>query len=249
MATDRAVSEVVGFILVFSLILSTITFVYVGGFSGLQDARDHEQLANAERAFDVLSTNLESIASDEAPSRATEIKLSDAQLSVGDRRTVSTFNNSTDVQTSRINRSRAIVYSAQSNSRVVYEHGAIIRVDGDSSVMIDEPDFVIGDERTVIRHVELVGDSQGVGGDTTALVRARKTSSDVLYANDPASDVTLQFNTTAARAPAWHRYLQSEIPGDTGCDTILNGDVAAVKCTYSTDSLYVATVRIHVEFA
>ena len=80
----RGVSEIVGFILVFSLVLGTITLVYASGLSGLDDTRDAERITNAERAFDVLANNFQQMGRGEAPNRATEIKLAEAQLSVRD---------------------------------------------------------------------------------------------------------------------------------------------------------------------
>jgi len=55
----RAVSDVVGYVLVFSLVSLTVGVVSVAGVGALQDARDVEQANNAERAFDVLGDNVE----------------------------------------------------------------------------------------------------------------------------------------------------------------------------------------------
>ena len=84
----RAVSEIIGFVLVFSLILGTITIVYVGGLSGLDDARNAERVNNAERAFDVMANNFQQMGRGDAPNRATEIKLADAQLTTTPNRAV-----------------------------------------------------------------------------------------------------------------------------------------------------------------
>lgn len=73
---NRAVSEVVGFVLTFSLVTMAIAIVFTAGFGGLQDTQQAEQVNNVERAFDVLDTNVQEVQRQEAPSRATEMRLS-----------------------------------------------------------------------------------------------------------------------------------------------------------------------------
>ena len=58
---DRAVSDVVSYILVFALIISTVGIVSVSGISGLQDSRDGERVENAQRGFDLLADDVEDI--------------------------------------------------------------------------------------------------------------------------------------------------------------------------------------------
>ncbi|MEA5386913.1 hypothetical protein VB779_07480 [Haloarculaceae archaeon H-GB11] len=86
--SERAVSEVVGFALVFSMIVAMVAIVTLGGMGQLQSARDFEQANNAERAFEVLADNLADVHQRGAPSRATEIDLEHAQLFVGDPVTI-----------------------------------------------------------------------------------------------------------------------------------------------------------------
>ena len=79
----RGVSETIGFVLVFSLIVLTVGVVLTVGYGGLQDARDAERVNNAERAFDVLADNVEDITHRGAPSRGTEVRLAEASLGAG----------------------------------------------------------------------------------------------------------------------------------------------------------------------
>lgn len=75
---DRGVSDTLGFVFVFAIILSTVAVVTTIGMAGLQDTRDVERVNNAERAFDILGDNMEDIADRGAPSRATEVKVEEA---------------------------------------------------------------------------------------------------------------------------------------------------------------------------
>lgn len=240
MPPDRGVSEVLGFILVFGLVLGTISIVYVGGFSGLQDARDHEQNTNAERAFDVLATNIEEIARGDAPTRATEIKLSDATLTVDERQRVTV---EVDGDVVLEPRPRPIVHDAGGDTLIVYELGAVIRVDGDSARMVREPDFVFTEDTAVVRHVDTSGGYQSVGGSTTTLVRTSR-SETVLVQENVSSSVNYTLNTTEARALAWERYLDAQ--PSVSC-SIPAASPSTVECDVAVDTISLATIYLDVD--
>lgn len=251
MDDERAVSEVVGFILVFSLVLGTISFVYVGGFTGLQDTRDHEQMANAERAFDVLANNLEELGQGKAPSRATEIKLAGAQLRTTEPTLIT-------VNTTGMNASgaspRSIVYQPEtSNSAVIYEAGAVLRDDGDQAIMIREPDFVFGPNRTVMRVIETRGGKQSISGDTTTLVRGKGQFQGIRHRDqDPDSPInlTVRIEPASGHVDPWYNYMEESLDeefGDTGDDycTIQTDEVV---CTdIMTHSVYFASTGVDIE--
>ncbi|MFQ3319235.1 MAG: hypothetical protein ACI8UR_002120 [Natronomonas sp.] len=248
--TDRAVTEIVGFILVFSLVLGTVSIVYVGGFAELQDTRDFEKVQNAERAFDVLSTNLRGVAQGDAPSRATEIKLSDASLRTGEP-TFITIN--TTGMNSSAAATRPITYQpSDSDSTVIYEAGSVIRADGDSAQMVSRPDFVFGPNQTVIRVIELRGGKQSVGGDTTTLVRSERRFQEIRHQHQNESqqiNVTIRVEPASGHAEAWRRYLDDALTAayDTPThDCSIQG--SEVVCTdVMTNSMYFAATGIDIE--
>jgi hypothetical protein len=251
MTDERAVSEVVGFVLVFSLVLGTITVVYVGGFTGLQDTRDHEQMANAERAFDVLANNLQEIGRGKAPSRATEIKLSDATITLDERYEA----NVTVDGTPYVAAPRSITYHGSGRTKIVYEHGAVIRQEADGAVMIREPDFIFTDERAVLRHISLRGGQQNLGGSTTVLIRAEGNSPQLLYPppggdmDVTGSDVNISLQTRPERTGTWKRYLESQ---DQTSSCTVWPDVPdqdtheTVNCSLTVDSLAISTTDVDV---
>ncbi|MDY6818873.1 MAG: hypothetical protein SVG88_09440, partial [Halobacteriales archaeon] len=167
--TDRGVSETLGFVFIFALIVSSVGIVYTVGVSGLEDVRAAERVTNAERAFDVLGHNFEDMIHRGAPSRATEIKLADAQLYVDDPIVVNVSahvegdpntNFSTEVEV------EPIIYQAD-DSKIVYTNGAVIRQDGDASVMSREPDLLIEPNRSTLPIVQTRSDeSENIGGST-----------------------------------------------------------------------------------
>lgn len=205
---DRAASEVLGFVLVFSLIAASTGIVYGVGFTGLEDARDAERIENGERAFDVLADNIDDVVQQGAPSRATEVKLADARAGVGEETRIEVIAGSTaQVDT------RPIVFQTnRKDASIVYEAGGVIRTDGDAGVFKRKPGFVIDEDRTVLALPQLEAPATGgVGGSTTVLVRTDRRGMSVLTDETPTSSITLRIETTEARAAAWNRYLETEI--------------------------------------
>jgi len=234
---DRAQSDVLGFVFVFAIVVATIGLVFTAGFSGLQDVRDVERVNNAERAFEVLWDSIKDMTDRGAPSRATEITLSDASISFGEtvRINVSqeggTFNTSQTID--------PIVYDGDTGTEIVYAGGAVLRQQRAGGIVTHRPGFVLSAERTVIPIVETrrVG-SGGIGGDGTVLVRTTTARRDVLYANDDGA-VTLWVNITTPRAETWHDYLEDQ--DDVTCEPVTDGTVA---CQLTTRRAYVTRISI-----
>ena len=248
---DRAVSDLVGFVLVFSLITMTVGVVYVAGFTGLEDARDAERVNNMERAFEVLDDNINDVTRNGAPSRATEMKLAEAQLSTSDRRDVSISADGVDPVVAR---PVTIRYNPGSDTSIVYENGAVIRVDNGNAVMLEEPDFLFDDGNVVVRYIEPQGSGQSIGGtSTTVLVRAERTSSKVLVNRGGSTNVTIAMRTHPDRVDAWENYYTESIEAATGttptCNrSTVNSQTVKLTCfDFNTDKLAVSKVQIEVE--
>lgn len=246
MVDSRGVSDVIGYVLVFSLVVVIIGILFISGFAGIEDSRQAEQLRNAERAFDVLADNINDIHQQDAPSRATEVKLSESQLSLRDSsRAVVSIEGAGTPQVSVPLTS--IVYSPSVGaSSVVYESGVVFRMDRGSGVMNDDAPYLFLDEggvRTAILPVLQTrsAGSTSVGGETTVLVRTERTARSVVEsridASSPTDDdgdgnggsgfeFTFKVETTPDRASIWLDYLESNIPASFD-DNDVDGDGSA----------------------
>jgi hypothetical protein len=207
---ERAVSEVLGYIFVFSLILLTISVVSVGGYSVLEDARDNEQNSNAERALDVLANNIADLYARGAPSRATEISLEESQLFVGDP---ITFEVSVDdgISTTSVQREiDPIVFRGAANTDFVYEAGAVFREQQDGGVTLRNPPLSVNSERMVFALVRTNSSNQLSLSGSTILVRTRATTREVaVRSTGTAHDVTFTV-TDSPRQSTWRQYFQRE---------------------------------------
>lgn len=253
-ADTRAVSDVLGYVLVFSLIVVSVGSVTVFGFQGLQDARDFERVNNAERAFDILADNMGDVARHGAPSRATEIKLADAELRFGDPVTVnvSAVNTATPSEGfTREYETRPIVYDANTGAEIAYESGAIVRSQSEGSVMVRRPDFVLSQNLVVIPLVVTRADADSnatsIAGSTTTLIRADHAVTRVAASQTVGTYDTVYLNVTSTHPEAWSRQLNDY--EDVSCTVGGPPNEQTVYCTLSSvERVYVSTVEIDVAF-
>ena len=242
---SRGVSEVVGFVLVFSLVTASVGFIYVNGSAVLEDWQDAERVNNAERAFDALADNVEDVTRRGAPSRATEIELTDARLAFGNETTMNVTVDGHSYQAELT----PLVYSGGSNTRIAYEAGAVVRSDGAAAIVKTEPELSFDQNRKVITLVETVparNEPRSVAGSTTVLVRAERIGASVVAIEDDPTSVTLNVTTTPERAIAWERYLDEEIEWKTDACGITGADSNRVTCEFQPKQIYVRLVTVRI---
>ena len=238
-AAERAVSDVIGFVLVFSLVTLIVGTVYISGMGGLEGARSSERLTNAERAFDVLSENMDDVVDTGARSRSTEIKLSNARLGFGDPVSFE-VNMTSHPGTNYTAAVRPVVFSI-GDTDVVYANGAVIRADPGGSVMLHEPTMVSGD-RTLLPLIVTRGRSSGIGGSGRVLVRSVEATNDVVRYDDGPYDV--EVSVTTPRTRAWERYLEDEF--DTTCSV---SDQTVTCGPFPADRVDLQVVKIDVRIS
>ncbi len=235
----RGVSEVVGYVLVFSLILSAITFVSVSGFSSLEDARDREHLRNAERAFDVLRDNIGDIYQFGAPSRATELNLADAQLRTGDPVNMTITVVDDTGETTTVERAiTPLVFVSGDGTTVAYEAGAVFRDGSGGGSVVYGPPFRISQERTLIPMIRTYSpQTRGLGGGTV-LIRAKSTTRTVPVVASQASTLRIEI-TDSTRQNLWKRYLSEE----ESLDCTESGDTLSCEMPRTPVDRLVVTVQ------
>lgn len=232
---DRAVSDVLGYALVFALIVSMVGVVYVSGLGGLHDVRESEKLTNAERAFDVLDSNLDDIATGTGQSRGTEIKLEDAELGFGQDVVV---NVSVDGGAYYQGTMTPIYFAgANRETKIISVDGAVLRSETDGAAMLSDPGFVFGDTTVVPMLITRTRET-GVSGSGRVLVRTVSPERRVVHLPAQGSDVTI--NVTTPRPGPWSEYLSEQ----TGQSCTVTGQT--VSCPVTTNDVYIQVVWIDV---
>lgn len=227
----RAVSEVVGYVIIMGLILTSISVAYVNGYPALQDVRDQERQDSVASAFSVMSDNMEELSNGGSVKRQTEMNLMGDSLGVDSDRTswihVSITESGTELCTRGCNVSvDPVVYENSAGGlttprapgpsgtqvtvdHITYENGAVIRDSaGNGSGMRDEPNWVVEDDGVIINIIETRG-SNTVTGDGTFSVLATHANSDSLVEvnEDGELDVTVTVGTESTTA--WKLYMES----------------------------------------
>lgn len=248
---ERGQAEVLGYVLVFSLVVLTVAMVTISGEVGLAELRDSQRAANVEAGFSTLANNVDDVLRGAVPSRATELDLSGGTVSMGAPITVTvSASNETGDLFNHSRSLRPIVYETPGGTRLVYATGAVTIQDDGGVAMLREPRMLLSSDRSIVPIADTVFDSQQLQGgadlvdrESRVLVRTeRRTHETVASTNAP---VTLTITVDSPRASAWESYLESAIdPGSDDC--ALGG--GSVSCTYETDRAAVVLSRVAVSF-
>ena len=206
---DRAVSDVVGYVLVFSLITLSIGAITVGGFSTLQDRQDAERINNAERAFDVLAGNMEDIYRDGAPSRATEMRLSGETLRYGESVNI-TIRDRANPNINHSITATPLIYT-DGDTEIVYIGGAIIRDEPSGSVLLRRPPFVFEATQTMLPFVWTTRTTGRTSLTRDGTVRVETVRTNINTTTHPKlGDASqLELSVDSPREVAWKSYLES----------------------------------------
>jgi len=246
--TDRAASEVLGFALVFGMVVTSVAIVSVSGLGTLQDVRDAEQMNNAERAFDVLSDNMADLHQRGAPSRATEISLGNAQLYTAENVTINvTAVGDTGVDNRSVERSvRPVVYDGNQDRKLIYEGGAVFRTSRDGGLVIGEPPMVFRDDRVLTPVVQTRTDSIRSVGGSTVLVRANRQSSEVNISAADSRYTDVSVNVTSPRWELWQEYFEGTRLSECDPSPAEQRVTCSLESGVEPDRLYVTVHEIDV---
>ena len=256
---ERAVSETVGFVLVFALITTTIAVTFTVGLGGLEDAQVAERDANVERAFDVLHDNLRDVSREGVPSRATEIRIAGGELALAERTTIRIID--AEGNATVVERTRPIVYRGSGDTEIVYENGAVFRSSGDVAVPLNDPDLVIngdpGDRTVMYSLVRTTGQPQAVAGDRTTLVVGSTVSRELVEPDrEPNENVTpenknVTLEIDSPRADGWERHYERLAAADdeVNLDPDGDGDVTVDFELEDGDEFLIHRTTIDVEFS
>jgi len=243
-----AVSEVVGYVIIAGLILTSISIAYVNGYPALQDVRDHERQRSVQSAFSVLDDNLEDISTGGSIKRQTEMNLIGDSLGLDTDRKgwlhVSIRNSTGDELCNRgCNVSYTpVVYENSASGltsprapgpsggqvnvdQIVYESGAVIRDPGEEgSGMSDEPNWVVEDDGVILNIIATRGSGTVIGDGTFSIV-AEERSSDSLVEVDPDGGLNVTVTVGTDSPTAWSVYMNATDGVDRVDTDIQNGTV------------------------
>ncbi|SDE70361.1 DUF7289 family protein [Halorientalis regularis] len=243
---ERAVSDLVAFILTFSIIISGTTIVYIGGVGALQDLRANEMVNSGERSMRGVAETLEDIHRKTVPGRSVELGVDGGQLNLVDSSMTYTFEMEGGGTTTESIRTNALVYRPSSEeTRLVYEGGAVFREGRQSSIMTYPPVFDCSDDAALLSVPRLDGSISVSSGGNVELYGERDAANTGLYLPDgnPADveRVTVDISGTAV-AESWAEYLEEsgwedEGSGEYTCEGESGGDLKSAYLRRTTIDL------------
>lgn len=209
----RGVSHVVGYVLVFAVVITSIGVLYGSGVGSLEQARDIEQVDNAERAVVALAQNFEAVHRGHAPGRAGEVRLGGGSLGV-DETTEFRVEVSSDGTVVQRNVGHGSLVYEYDDTAIRYEAGGVFRRGGGGSVLVRRPAFDCTDDRALVSTISLrpTSDAGTIAKDGTVVVEGRRAESTTVFPRSASpqtdADATVRFAVvSSANGDAWDRYL------------------------------------------
>jgi len=246
---DRAVSDVVAYVLIFSMVSVTVGVVSVAGVASLQDVRDVEQVSNTERAFEVLADNLKDLHREGAPTRATEISLANGAISTISTATINVtgwssgaLSFSTGAVTSNVIRWR----TSGGAEELAYEFGTVIRSGRSGGIQTRRGPFQFDTERTIIPIVQTRASNPSQYAEGIVRVRGARSVPSIVHRGEASTIDRIWVNLTTDHGLAWQQYFE----GQSGTDCTLDQTGTRDRLDCSLDSrteLYVTIHPINVE--
>lgn len=172
---DRALSDVIAFVLVFAIIIGSVGLLYTVGFSSMEDYQEGQQLQNAERAMSALADNFNDVQNDRSiQERSGELALREGTVTIDDGPEM-TIDNGTESRDLTLG---SLVYRHGSTA-IAYEAGGVFRGDnGDpnQSVVVDRPQITCRDDTAIVSVLEIEssdsGSFQSSGGVELSIVES-----------------------------------------------------------------------------
>jgi hypothetical protein len=217
---DRAVSETIGYIIIFGIVIAGIGMVFMIGGQILSDTQESASFQGLEQSFEVISSDLKRTAFEESPIMTTRVKIdygtlallpggaSDCEILVKDA-----GSNSYHMPLGVLK-----FISDSYGNNISIENGALVKTyNGDgsfASIMSSEPRiFYSMPTRTLmISVVNLKGEPSSYGGGIDT-IRLRYMDSSMPAFADVAGPVTICIRTNNTNA--WNNYFSNGLKDTT----------------------------------
>lgn len=235
-ADTRGVSDVLAFILVFGIVLSSVAFLSTVGLQAMTGYQEHEQLRNAERGMEALTVNFNDVLRyGGIEKRYGELSLREGRASTGPSGTK--LNVSIDGNDPiHITDSRFDAYGSgetadlgkfayeSDGTRIAYEGGGLIRQEpsGAYSNVLKRPQLRCGNETAVVSLVTVSADDRSIQTDGgLGFTMTVENRSSKVYADADRVDISVADTDYDA---AWNSTLEDgewDRTGATGtCDNL-----------------------------
>ena len=206
---SRGVSEVVGYLLVFSIVVTIVSVIYASGMPMVERTKENSALQSMETVFITLQSNIKKVALAQSPVRTMKLNLIKGSISANKIAGTITVNGQ-PIQFGNIE------YTLGAR-KMIYENGAVIEsTPGGSIIVSDPPIFFTNDSdnaHVFISVINASGTFSAGGGIAEMQIGPYNVSRDthVYYNSSPVT--SLNISVTSQYQDAWDRYLNKEFGG------------------------------------
>jgi hypothetical protein len=230
-ASEDALSEVLGFSLTLGLMVLALGVIGVAGYPMLENMQERGHLLNIEQSFSVLQPNINKVAYGKAPSQSVELKMYGSTVSVtGTSRinvSMQAWNNTiSGYDTPSLGRQMRTIENQYAQNSIAYENtGVWARYPQGRSVAISQPDFAYHDNVLLIPMVTISGSRSISGSGLTRVVSQGGQISVSVYENVSMVDITL----TSDYYEGWGSYLNETLGMDINRVDPQNNTISASR--------------------
>ena len=201
---EEAVSEVIGFIFIFGIVILSMSTIYVLGFPALQKSMDDTVFESTEQNFIVLQSYMKMVGFDQVPMQSLKIRLQGATLSVTQK-----SNLTIEYDGKTLTYVTGEIEYTKNDNYLTYENGGVWKRYPEGSLMVSTPRIytgkINGSNITTIGVVLAQGESFQSGSGISILKMEHNNS---IIINPPnLVNVTLIINSTYASD--WRKFLES----------------------------------------
>ncbi|MFC7019034.1 MULTISPECIES: DUF7289 family protein [Haloarcula] len=213
---SRGQSEVLGVVLLLSVVILGVLAVVVGGSAVIAELQTDAEVSAAENALASFDSEASAVALGNSPSRAVDLGLTANDGDLRHHETswirVDAYNDSDGTSAEVVNATLGTVEYVNGETTVASEGGGIWRSDGEGSVMLSRPEFHYR-ENTLTMPLVVVDGDQGLTSDVQITrrsepVRHYPNATDG-FLNQPAGG-TITVTVQSEYYEAWGRYFEDE---------------------------------------
>jgi len=237
--SESAVSEVVGFIFVFSIVMLAISVIYAVGYPAIQSSKENTQFQNMEQSFMVLQSNINTVAFGHAPGRTLETSLGGGSITVNSSKGSIIVKEQGMPGIEWYNGPLGAIEYEKEGRRIAYEGGGVWkRYPAGAALKVSGPRIFVQDtsdgNRTVFVSIINISSENGissVGGEGTASVTVRsKPSTHPLNITYLSLGDNVEIIVKSDYADAWERYFNETIDKSKGDDVTRAADTIQYRC-------------------
>lgn len=212
--SDDAVSEMVDYSIILSIIILATGIIVVAGVPMLEGMQEVQHTENIRQSFEVLALNMNKVVFGHSPSQSVELKMYGGALSVADNNYISidlqvwnSTSNDTEMQ-SAVGFEVKNLENSYQGTTISYENtGVWAKYEEGKAVMVSEPRFTYANNVLVIP-VALIEGTDSISGSGLSRVTADAGSKKV-YKYENVSMINTSI--TSNYFEAWGRYFNESL--------------------------------------